>query len=90
MFDRHGTAGDRRQRIKELLKKIVRIALLIALFYTVRATIGEELFDGFWAVMFEPYVEFASQYIGSNWGAIITHPITLILIAIAMFNFIFR
>ena len=89
MLDRYDKAARRRQNMKRRMGKIVFLCLLIGLFYAVREAVGVELFDGFWFVLFEPWIEFTDKWIAPNWGTIITHPITLIVVGLFLLRIIF-
>lgn len=89
MFDRYNKAAERRQKTKRVMGKIVLLCLVIALFYAVREAVGVELVDGFLFVMLEPWLEFTDKWIAPNWGTIITHPITLILVGLVLVKMIF-
>lgn len=68
-----------------LIMWIVRICLLLALAYAVVEAIGLNFVTAFFIAVFGPWVElFASHNISLT--DILTHPITLIIAAIAIFG----
>jgi len=73
--------------MKKLILNTLYIALLIALFYAVKASFDPTAWSNFWTFMAGDYPELWRKHISPNLPSI-THPIVLIVLAIIALGFI--